>query len=180
LDARIVQLPDDVVHMLELLSFCEPLDLGTLTGMVGADAVECAERRGLLRVVAEQHTLKARFVHPLFGEVIRRRLGVATARRRRGELVQVLREQPNRGPEQRIRLAELTLDSDEKPQTDVLVVAAQDAITLTNIPLGERLARAAVTQGGGWWPANFWPERSCGRATPPKPNRRSVPLIPTS
>ena len=149
MDAGLEQLPGDVVHMLELLSFCEPLDLDTLTGMVGADAVECAERRGLIRVVAEQHTLEARFVHPLFGEVIRRRLGVATARRLRGELVRVLREQPIRGPEQRIRLAELTLDSDEKPQTDVLVVAAQDAITLTNIPLGERLARAAVTQGGG-------------------------------
>ena len=149
LDARIEQLPDDVVHMLELLSFCEPLDLDTLTGMVGADAVECAERRGLIRVVAEQHTLEARFIHPLFGEVIRRRLGVAAARRLRGELVRVLREQPIRGPEQRIRLAELTLDSDEKPQTDLLVAAAQDAITLTNIPLGERLARAAVTQGGG-------------------------------
>ena len=81
--------------------------------------------------------------------MIRRRLGVAAARRLRGELVRILREQPIRGPEQRIRLAELTLDSDEKPQTDLLVVAAQDAITLTNIPLGERLARAAVTQGGG-------------------------------
>jgi len=149
LDAGLEQLPGDVVHMLELLSFCEPLDLDTLTGMVGADAVECAERRGLIRVVAEQHTLEARFVHPLFGEVIRRRLGVATARRLRGELVRILREQPIRGPEQRIRLAELALDSDEKPQTDLLVVAARDAITLTNIPLGERLARAAVTQGGG-------------------------------
>ena len=117
--------------------------------MVGAGAVECAERRGLIRVVAEQHTLEARFIRPLFGEVIRRRLGVAAARRLRGELVRILREQPIRGPEQRIRLAELTLDSDEKPQTDLLVVAAQDAITLTNIPLGERLARAAVTQGGG-------------------------------
>jgi DNA-binding CsgD family transcriptional regulator len=43
----------------------------------------------------------------------------------------------------------LTLDSDETPDTDLLVAAAQDAIELTNITLGERLARAAVTQGGG-------------------------------
>ncbi len=107
------QLPDDVLHMLQLLTFCEPLDLDTLTGLVGADAVEDAERRGLIRVVAEQHTLEARFNHPLFGEVIRRRLGMAAARRLRGELVRALREQPIRGPEQRIRLAELTLDSDE-------------------------------------------------------------------
>ena len=90
-----------------------------------------------------------RFIHPLFGEVIRGRLGVAAARRLRGELVRVLLEQPIRGPAQRIRLAELMLDSDETPQTDLLVAAAQDAISLTNITLGERLARAAVIQGGG-------------------------------
>ena len=30
---RSEQLPDDVVHVLELLSFCEPLDLDTLTGL---------------------------------------------------------------------------------------------------------------------------------------------------
>ena len=40
------------LHLLELLSFCEPLDLDTLTGLVGAGAVERAERRGLIRVVA--------------------------------------------------------------------------------------------------------------------------------
>jgi hypothetical protein len=46
-------------------------------------------------------------------------------------------------------LAELTLDNDETPPTDLLLGAAQDAIALSNITLGERLARAAVTQGGG-------------------------------
>jgi DNA-binding CsgD family transcriptional regulator/tetratricopeptide (TPR) repeat protein len=111
--------------------------------------VELAENRGLIRVVEEQHQLEVRFTHPLFGEVMRRRLGLAAARRVRGELVRALLEQPIRGPAQRIRLAELILDSDETPQTDLLVAAAQDAISLTNITLGARLARAAVIQGGG-------------------------------
>jgi len=149
LDARIEQLPDDVQHCLQLLTYCEPLGLETLTRLVSADAVEQAEGRGLIRVVEEQHQLEVRFTHPLFGEVMRRRLGLAAARRVRGELVRALRPQPARGPAQRIRLAELTLDSDETPETDLLVVAAQDAIVLTNITLGERLARAAVNQGGG-------------------------------
>jgi DNA-binding NarL/FixJ family response regulator len=149
LDARIEQLPDKVAHTLQLLTFCEPLDLDTLTRLVGAEAVERAETRGLIRVADEQHRLEARFTHPLFGEVIRRRLGLAAARRVRGELVRALRQQPIVGPGQRIRLAELTLDSDETPQTDLLITAAQDAIALTNLPLGERLARAAVNRGGG-------------------------------
>ena len=53
---RIEQLPDDVLHALQLLTFCEPLDLDTLTQMVGAEAVEHAETRGLIRVLEEQHS----------------------------------------------------------------------------------------------------------------------------
>jgi DNA-binding NarL/FixJ family response regulator len=149
LDGRIDQLPDDVLHLLRLLTFCEPLDLDTLTGLVGSDAVEDAETRGLIRVVAEDQGVAIRFNHPLFGELIRRRLGIAAARRLRGELVRALRDQPLGTPGRRIRLAELTLDSDEAPDVELLVTAARDAIALTNITLGERLARAAVSRGGG-------------------------------
>jgi DNA-binding CsgD family transcriptional regulator len=149
LDTRLDQLPDTVLHVLRLLTFCEPLDLDALTSLVDADAVEQAETRGLVRIVEEPYGLDVHFNHPLFGEVIRRRLGVAAARRVRGELVRALRDRPITAPAQRIRLAELTLDSDETADSDLLVGAAQDAIALTNITLGERLARAAVTRGGG-------------------------------
>jgi len=149
LDGRIDQLPDDVLHLLRLLTFCEPLDLETLTAMVDSDTVEDAETRGLIRVVAEDQGIDVRFNHPLFGELIRRRLGMAAARRLRGELVRALRDQPLRTPGQRIRLAELTIDSDEAPDVQLLVTAARDAIALTNVTLGERLARAAVSRGGG-------------------------------
>ena len=74
---------------------------------------------------------------------------MAAARRLRGELVRALRDQPLGTPGRRIRLAELTLDSDEAPDVELLVTAARDAIALTNITLGERLARAAVSRGGG-------------------------------
>ena len=149
LDTRVDQLPDDVLHTLRLLTFCEPLDLDTLSGIVGADAVEEAESRGLIRVVEEINGVDVRFNHPLFGEVIRRRLGMAAARRLRGEVVRALQDQPMRSPADRIRLAELTLDSDQAPDLELLVTAARDAIALTNVTLGERLARAAVNRGGG-------------------------------
>ena len=149
LDSRVDQLPDNVLHALRLLTFCEPLDLDTLSGIAGDDAVEEAENRGLIRVVEEHSGIDVRFNHPLFGEVIRRRLGMAAARRLRGEVVRALQGQPLRGPTDRIRLAELTLDSDQSPELDLLVSAARDAIALTNVTLGERLARAAVNRGGG-------------------------------
>ena len=149
LEDRIEQLPPGVLHGLRLLTFCEPLDLDVLTGMVGGDAVEEAEARGLIRVVEQQQRLGVHFTHPLFGDVIRRRTGIAAARRIRGELVRALAGQPIVLPAQRIRLAELTLDSDQAADCGLLVYAAQDAIALTDITLGERLARAAVAHGGG-------------------------------
>ena len=149
LDSRVEQLPDDVLHTLRLLTFCEPLDLDTLSDIVGAEAVEEAESRGLIRVVEDHSSIDVRFNHPLFGEVIRRRLGMAAARRLRGEVVRALQGRPMRGPTDRIRLAELTLDSDQQPDVELLVTAARDAIALTNVTLGERLAQAAVNRGGG-------------------------------
>ena len=149
LDSRVDQLPDDVLHTLRLLTFCEPLSLDTLSGIVGPEAVEEAESRGLIRVVEERDKIDVRFNHPLFGEVIRRRLGIAAARRLRGEVVRALQGQKLRGPADRIRLAELTLDSDQTPELELLITAARDAIVLTNVTLGERLARAAVSRGGG-------------------------------
>jgi DNA-binding NarL/FixJ family response regulator len=149
LDARVEQLPDNVLHTLRLLTFCEPLDLDTLSEIVGPDAVEDTESRGLIRVVEDHSSIDVRFNHPLFGEVIRRRLGMAAARRVRGEVVRALQGQPLQGPTDRIRLAELTLDSDQQPDVGLLVTAARDAIALTNVTLGERLSRAAVNRGGG-------------------------------
>lgn len=148
LDARIEQLPTDVLHTLQLLAFCEPLDIDTLTGMVGVEAVDHAESRGLIRVVEEQDKFYVRFTHPLFGEAIHRRLGLTAARHVRGELVRALRNQPL-GPGQRIRLAELTLASAEPPDAALLLAAAQDAIALTDVALGARLAHAAAVHGGG-------------------------------
>ncbi len=149
LDSRVDQLPDNVLHALRLLTFCEPLDLDTLSSIAGDDAVEEAESRGLVRIVDEHNSVDVRFNHPLFGEVIRKRLGMAGARRLRGEVVRALQDRPLRGPTDRIRLAELTLDSDQSPELDLLVTAARDAIALSNVTLGERFARAAVNRGGG-------------------------------
>ena len=67
-------------------------------------------------------------------------------------MVRALKNQPIDVPAQRIRLAELTVDSDVAANADntgLLIAAAQDAIALTNITLGERLARAASNRGGG-------------------------------
>jgi DNA-binding CsgD family transcriptional regulator len=149
LDARIEQLPEDEAHALRLLAFAEPLALDALSGLVGVETVERVEQRGLIVVVEEPSSLDVRFTHPLYGEVIRRGLGRAATRRLKGELFHAMQKQPIHGPAQRIRLAELALDSDVTADTELFATAAQDAIALTNVTLGERLARAAVNRDGG-------------------------------
>jgi len=149
LEDRVEQLPDDVLRVLELLTFCEPIDLDVMAELAGEEAVEAAEAHGVIRIVENARQLLVRYTHPLFGEVIRRRLGIASARRLRGRLYSSLKERPVKSAADRIRLAELALDSDRSADLALFEAAAEDAIGLANIPLGERFARAAVERGGG-------------------------------
>lgn len=149
LEDRVEQLPEEVLRVLELLTFCEPIDLDVLAEITGEEAVEAAETRGVIRVVENAHQLIVRYNHPLFGEVIRRRLGIASARRLRGKLYSALKERPIKSAADRIRLAELALDSDKSADLELFEAAAADAIALANLPLGERFARAAVERRGG-------------------------------
>ena len=48
-----------------------------------------------------------------------------------------------------IRMAQLSIDSDQAVEMDLLISAAKDAIFLSNLPLGERIARAAFERDGG-------------------------------
>ncbi|MBD0323311.1 MAG: helix-turn-helix transcriptional regulator, partial [Aldersonia sp.] len=148
LESRVEQLPEDILHALKLLTLCEPLDLDVLSEIADETAIEEAEARDLVKIVPEHGQLNVRFTHPLFGEVIRRRLGLASSRRLRGQLVKVLRTRPLDAASDRIRLAELALDTDQA-DAGLFASAAEDATLLADHPLGERLARAAMKRGGG-------------------------------
>lgn len=149
LEDRVEQLPESVLRVLELLTFCEPVDLEVMAELAGEEAVEAAENGGMIRVVEDGAHLVVRYNHPLFGEVIRRRLGIATSRRLRGRLYSALERRRINSAADRIRLAELALDSDKSADLELFESAAEDAIGLANLPLGERFARAAVEHRGG-------------------------------
>jgi DNA-binding NarL/FixJ family response regulator len=149
MESRLDQAGEDVVNALKLLALCEPLDIDALTELAGEDAVDAAETRGLIRLVQDGPVLNTRFSHPLVGDVVRSRLGKAAARRLRGRVVQILRGRELDSPAARIRMAQLSIDSDQTVDTGLLVTAAKDAIFLSNLPLGERIARAAFERGGG-------------------------------
>ncbi|MDV7088621.1 helix-turn-helix transcriptional regulator [Rhodococcus opacus] len=154
LEDRIAQIPQEVLAALQFLTLCEPLDLDVLNALAGDEAVEEAERRDLITIV-DHHQLNVRFTHPLFGEVVRRRVGRAAGRRLRGKLVEALSQRSIVGPTNRIRLAELTLDSDRPIDASLMASAAEDSIGMSDVQLGEKLARAALDETGGFEEADL-------------------------
>jgi DNA-binding NarL/FixJ family response regulator len=134
---------------LKVLALCEPLSVDTLSELVGDEGLDAAEAAGFIHHVQDGPRLNTRFTHPMYGDVVRARVGTATARRLRGRLADALREQELETPAQRIRLALLQADSDRPADARFLVTAAKDAVFLANLPLGERLARKAFEAGGG-------------------------------
>ena len=148
LESRIDQAGADTVSVLKLLALCEPLDIEALVELAGEGPVDAAEMQGLIRIVEDGNSLNARISHPLYGDVVRRRIGTASARKLRGDIVKVLGRRELDSAASRIRLAQLCLDSDQSVDARLLVAAAKDAVSLANAPLGERLAHKAFQHGG--------------------------------
>src|ERR1700751_3298848 len=149
LEDRLDHVGADVGNALKLLALCEPLDIDALCELAGDEAVDTAEMHGLIRIVHDGADVNVRFGHPLYGDVVRRRIGTASARTLRGRIVRVLRGRELNAATSRIRMAQLCVDSDERVDPQLLVAAAKDALFLSNLPLGERIARAAYELGGG-------------------------------
>jgi DNA-binding NarL/FixJ family response regulator len=149
LEERLEQAGTDAVNAMKLLALCEPLDIDTLCELAGEEGVDAAEVAGLIRIDHDGPKVNVRFTHPLYGEVLRHRVGTASARKLRGRIVKVLRDRELDSAANRIRLAQLCIDSDEVVDTDLLTAAAKDAMFLSDLPLGEQIARVAFEQGGG-------------------------------
>ena len=64
LESRIDKLDDDVTHVLQLLTLCEPIDLDVLMELAGERPVENAEDAGLIRIGRDGRALTVRYAHP--------------------------------------------------------------------------------------------------------------------
>ena len=149
LESRIEILPDTVLDALNLLSLHEPIDVDILVDLAGEEAVDEAETRGLVRVSRHGRNFMVRFTHPLFGEVIRRRIGRIKSRRLRGQLVTAIRNRGVNGASDRIRLAELALDSDSDVDAELVLKGARSSMLLADVAAAEQFSRSALERDGG-------------------------------
>jgi DNA-binding CsgD family transcriptional regulator len=150
IEDRIGALPPAVGDVVDTLAVGEPLGLASLTKITNAAAVEEAEVCGLIALDEVDGRTEARIGHPLYGEVRRRRVASTRLRRLRGLVATELAAGPDRDDMRIIvRRATLGLESDLRPDVDLLVRAAQGATWLADLPLADRLAAEAIRSGGG-------------------------------
>jgi hypothetical protein len=150
-EASMGHLDHEVRDVLDLLSIGEPIGVETLTGLADGRAIEAAEQQGLVAVTG-QAVLRVRLAHPMYGEVCRARMGVLRARRLSGRLATAFARSRLPDEASGVRRGVLMLDSDLPHDHELLGAAALSASRLVDLPLAERLARAALTAGGGYGP----------------------------
>ncbi|HET7666032.1 MAG TPA: helix-turn-helix transcriptional regulator, partial [Mycobacterium sp.] len=154
---RLATLSADELDVVEIVSTAEVMDWNMLRTLCDPAAAARAERRGAIQLVSDGSHSLVRPGHPVIGEVTRQRCGVARARQLNARLAQHLSiyiRQQDRGSVRAdvrtsIQLAQFMMRSDLPPDLNVVVQAAESAITTANLALGEELARFALESGGG-------------------------------
>jgi len=151
-DTFIAELPAAARSVLDYLAVEEPLSLADLTTLAGDGAVREAQDWG----AAETRVRGGRSddpvvytAHPLFADRALAALSADGARGRRAELVKLLSQRASDHLTDRLRLASLARDSDAPQPVAEVVAAAQQALRLGDLALGERLASSALERSGG-------------------------------
>lgn len=148
IESRTGGLPAAVADVVDILAVGEPIELAALTRITDAAAIEDADMRGLITLNRASGGEEVRLAHPLYGEVRRKCAAATRLRRLRGQVATELAGSPHRDDTPTVvRRATLSLESDLKPDPDLLVQAARGAVWLADMSLAERLAAAAIRAG---------------------------------
>lgn len=145
---RLSGLGGDETMAVELLALAGTLSLSSLEALAGAEAVEALEALGIVTVSQEARRFDVQLSHPLYAEVVRTGLPVTRKRRRHRDLVVAVQDTGARRRDDVLRLATWSLDGDGGSSPELLTQAARQAGQRFDLPLTERLARAAVDAGG--------------------------------
>jgi AAA ATPase domain len=133
----------------ELVAWGEPLAGSVLERLVDRDAIQAAERGGLLTLERSHRRLLARLAHPLYGEVVRAMLPVSRARAIAEQLAAVVGAGALRRRDDLLRVGAWQLEAGVATRPALLLAAARQAAARFDLELAEGLTRAAVDAGGG-------------------------------
>ncbi len=146
---RLGELTGSERTVLELLTFGEPLGQATLAQLTDAASVEALETRCLITSRIEGRRVQVWMGHPIYGDVVR--VGIAALRQRAlaRSRAEVIEATGGRRREDTLLLASWRLIGGGG-SGELLYAGAVAARSRHDYPLAERLARAALTEGGGF------------------------------
>jgi len=142
-DARLAGLSDVHQRAIALLAVGGPLEIDLIERLVDADALVELEEARVLVADDQDDTLVVRFVHPVYADATRRRLGRLTARQLLRELATALDNSPRKRAEDVLRIATWRLDAGTDATPDLLLQAARLANRRNDFALAERLGSHA-------------------------------------
>ena len=147
--ARLGRLSPDQRALVETVAFGEPLSASLAAALSSERTLQGAEETGVVTVERDGRRWEVRMAHPLYGEVVKADCPPMRARDVRRALVAA---QAARGLRRRgdvLRQATLQVDADGTGDPQLLVSAAAQANTVAP-KVAERMARAALSSGGGF------------------------------
>jgi hypothetical protein len=124
---------------MELLAVAGPLGISVLAALVGDDAIELLDERGLLDVRASQRRTDVGLAHPLFGEVLRSGLPVLRHRRCQVVLADALGSTGARRREDMVRITAWRLESGGSVDAGTVASAVRLALAEDDLALAGRL-----------------------------------------
>ena len=146
---RLGNLSDAERAVLELLALCEPLGQVRLDRLADPAAVEALERKGLIASRMDGRRVEVRLAHPVYGDVVRAEITALRERALARSLAEAVEATGARRQEDTLLLASLRLTGGGG-STELLVAGAITARARHDYSLAERLARAAMAEGGGF------------------------------
>ncbi|MCX2932122.1 LuxR C-terminal-related transcriptional regulator [Mycobacterium sp. CVI_P3] len=156
LEARVRSLAPSERAVLEIVAAAEVLDWNALRSMCDTDAISDAERHAVIHVISDPLRMRVQVAHPVLADVVRKGCGLARLRQINTSLAQNfwsvvgdLDQNSARDPRLVIELARLMMNSDATPDVDLVIDAAESAMTMSSLSLAEQLARFAYDHGGG-------------------------------
>lgn len=150
IESRLGRLEPEVREVLELIAFGEPISLDLLESLAGAEAIEHAERKGLIEDRQDRRRTQVQLAHPMYSEAVRTSTPTIKAR----SIMRLLAEAHEAAGVKRLndalRVALWRLEGGGATDATLLTTAALHAVSAFDYSVAERLARAAVTAGGGF------------------------------
>lgn len=136
-ERQIGAVSDPVRAVVDLVAVAEPLDYACLAGLAEQSAIEEADQRGLIRASGDVVLVG----HPIYAEIRMKQCGPLKLRRLRGLVAGALTGESD--PATKLRRGLLWMESDLRPDRQVLTSAAAAASMLLDFELAARLSSAA-------------------------------------